>query len=318
MMVAMRASAPSQHPQERLAMRLSLLASALMLGGKTWAAWRTGSDAILSDAGESVVHVAATGFAAFSLWYAAQPPDRQHPYGHSKMAWFSAGFEGALIGAAGIGIVIISARSLWVGHEVQEIGLGLLVTGALGAVNLALGLFLLRTGRARNNFVLEANGKHVLSDMWTSLGVVVGVGLVWATGLVWLDPLVAIGAGLHILREGAGLLKAAFDGLMERADEGLSQAFVRCLEGARAEKIISDFHQLYHRTAHQDAWLEVHLLLPGELPLSEAHARATAVEGRLRGCLPRRRLHITTHLEPADHDQIHPEGHDADPLAPQG
>jgi cation diffusion facilitator family transporter len=308
----------AQHPQERLAMRLSLLASALMLVGKTWAAWRTGSDAILSDAGESVVHVAATGFAAFSLWYAAQPPDRQHPYGHSKMAWFSAGFEGALIGAAGVGIVIVAARSLWVGHVVQEIGLGLLVTGALGVVNLALGLFLLRTGRARRNFVLEANGKHVLSDMWTSLGVVLGVALVWATGLVWLDPLVAMGAGLHILREGAGLLKTSFDGLMERADEARTRAFERCLEGAREDEIISDFHQLHHRAAHQDAWLEVHLLLPGELSLLEAHARATAVEGRLRGCLPGQRLHITTHLEPANHAQIHPEGHDVDPLAAKG
>jgi cation diffusion facilitator family transporter len=310
-------AAPAEHGgAQALAMRLSLGASFLMLGGKTCAAWMTGSDAILSDASESVVHMAATAFAAFSLWYAAQPPDRQHPYGHGKMAYFSAGFEGALIGAAGVGIVIIAARSLVQGHQVQQLGWGLAITGALGLVNLALGLYLVRTGRQSHNLVLEANGKHVLSDMWTSLAVVVGVALVWLTGLLWLDSVVAIGAGLHILREGGALVRDSFTGLMERADEAQTRLFLDALDRARREGLVVDYHQLHHRQVHHDIWLEVHLLLPQGVSLALAHERANQVEAYLRACLPEQALHITTHLEPEDHERVHPGGHDleADPL----
>lgn len=306
---------------QQLAMRLSLGTSFLMLAGKTSAAWMTGSDAILSDASESVVHLAATAFAAFSLWYAEQPPDRQHPYGHGKMAYFSAGFEGALIGAAGVGIVLIALRSLLLGHQVQQLGWGLAITGGLGLVNLALGLYLVRTGRHNRNLVLEANGKHVLSDMWTSLAVVVGVALVWATGLIWLDSVVAIGAGLHILREGLALVRESFHGLMERANEEHTQLFLRALCQAREEGLVVDFHQLHHREVHHDIWLEVHLLMPRGISLAQAHERANQVEERLRGSVEDRTLRITTHLEPEDHEQVHPGGHcqASDPLAiPEG
>ncbi len=298
-----------QAGQERFAMRLSLAASVLMLVGKISAAWMTGSDAILSDASESVVHIVATGFAAFSLWYAAQPPDRQHPYGHGKMTYFSAGFEGGLIGFAGIAILYLAGRSLIQGVEVQSLGWGLLITGSLGLVNLALGLFLLRTGKRSGSLVLTANGKHVLSDMWTSVGVVGGVGLVWLTGITWLDPIVAMGAGLHILMEGGKLLREAFHGLMERASEEDTQTLKEVLKLAVKEDLILDFHQIRHRSVERSTWVEVHLLMPGDLTLHTAHTRASTVEDKMVASFPTRTMHITTHLEPEQHQHANPNGH---------
>ena len=298
------------------AMAASLAVTALMLVGKT-AAWHvTGSAAILSDAMESVVHVLATGVAALSLWYGQQAPDRRHPYGHGKIAYFSAGFEGALIGVAALGIFYAAVRALVLGPELSQIGVGLLVTAALAAVNGVLGLSLVRVGRRSHSGILVANGLHVLTDMWTSLGVVLGVGLVWVTGWLWVDPVVAMLAGANILYTAVSLLRGAFNGLLDQASPEASELLVRRLQAAVGRGEVDGFHQLRHREADNVRWIEVHVLMPGDLPLETAHGRITCLEDELRALFPRGQTYITTHLEPTHAHGDHPDGPEApeDPL----
>jgi cation diffusion facilitator family transporter len=301
-----------------LAIGASLAASVLMLVGKIGAAWLTHSSAILSDAAESVIHIFATAAAAASLKYAALPADREHPYGHGRIAYFSAGFEGALISIAALSILALAGNALVEGPQVQQLGLGLLITFSLAMVNLALGTFLVRVGKKHESMVLVANGQHVLSDMWTSLAVVVGVLLVWVTEIVWLDPVVAMLAALHILREGWKLMRDAFQGLMDAARPEDTQTLLRVLDDLKARKVIEDFHQLHHRRANDHMWIEVHLLLPAHLQLLEAHEQACQAERELMAAFPGVHAYITSHLEPTPHHAAHPEGHREpdDPLSP--
>ena len=305
------ASGPSSERQQRLAMRASLAVAVLMLGGKGAAYALTGSTAILSDALESVVHLAATAMAGFSLWYAAQPPDPAHPYGHGKIAYFSSGLEGALILLAAVGIVWTATLDLVRGPEVQQIGLGLLITGALGLVNLVLGVTLVRVGKRTNALVLVANGHHVLTDMWTSLGVLVGVGLVWWTGALWLDPVVAILVGANILWTSGSLMREAYAGLMETADPDATREVLDVLDAAVADGTIDGHHHVRHRRVNDQVWIEQHLLLADDLRLDEAHDRASAVEARQRAVFPYSRVQITSHLEPRSHDHPADAPHDA-------
>lgn len=297
--------------QQRIAMTASLAVAVVMLVGKLTAYWLTGSAAIFSDAIESVVHLFATAIAGFSLWYAAQPPDPSHPYGHGKIAYFSSGLEGALILIAAVAIGYEAVTALIEGPELQNLGVGLLITAGLGLVNLVLGVGLIRVGRRTNALVLIANGHHVLTDMWTSLGVLVGVGLVYVTGIEWLDPVVALLVGANILWTSGRLMREAYGGLMERADAEETERVVGLLTEAEGEGLIEGHHHVRHRRVNDQVWLEQHLLLPDDLRLDEAHERASLVEARQRALFPESRVQITSHLEPSSH--VHPEGapHDA-------
>ncbi|NNF03399.1 MAG: cation transporter, partial [Rhodothermales bacterium] len=224
----------------------SLLVSLLMLGGKITAYVITGSTAILSDALESVIHLLATGFAAFSLWYAVQPADSDHPYGHGKVAYFSSGFEGALIMVAAGAIIYTAIRDLIVGPELTQIGVGAWITGGLAAVNLVLGIALVRAGKKHNSLVLTSNGHHVLTDMWTSVGVVVALLLVRWTGAVWLDPVVAIAVAVNILWTSISLMRRSISGLMEAADPGDTDAIKGILDAAVDGGMIVGYHELRH------------------------------------------------------------------------
>ena len=303
--------APDAARQQRLAMRASLAVAVLMLVGKLGAYVLTGSTAILSDALESVVHLGATAMAGFSLWYAARPPDPAHPYGHGKIAYFSSGVEGALILVAAVAIVWTGVVDLVRGPEVEQLGLGLLITGALGLVNLVLGLALVRVGRRTNALVLVANGHHVLTDMWTSLGVLVGVALVWLTGALWLDPVVAILLGLNIVWTSWSLMRDAYSGLMETADPEATERVLGVLDAAVADGLIDGHHHVRHRRVNDQVWIEQHLLLPDALRLDEAHERATAVELRQRALFPESRVQLTSHLEPRSHEHAEGAPHDA-------
>lgn len=291
------------------AMGLSLAVAVLMLVGKLTAYYISGSTAILSDAAESVIHLFATGIAAFSLWYSRQPSDPNHPYGHGKIAYFSAGFEGALILTAACYIIYASIQDLIVGPELRNLGMGLAITAALAAVNLALGAFLVMVGNTHNAFVLVANGKHVLTDMWTSAAVVAGVGLVLLTGIVWLDPVVALLAGLNILASAVRLMRKSFAGLLDEADPKSTQQILECLQRATSEGLLSGFHQLRHRNADDIVWIEVHMLVPNKLSVQEAHSRVTTVEDRIDALFPKHTVHVTSHIEPQAHHRAHPEGH---------
>lgn len=301
----------------RLAMGLSLAVAVLMLTGKLGAAYITGSTAIVSDAVESMVHILATGIAAYSLWLSRQGACERHPYGHGKIAYFSAGFEGALILSAALFILYSSVIDLWRGAQVSRPGIGLLVTCALLLVNLALGLFLVQTGRRHNALILVANGKHVLTDMWTSLGVVVGIGLVWLTGETWLDPLAAFLVGVNILWTSGRLISRSFAGLLDAADPEKTDILLDTLKQARDDGRILNYHQLRHRQSNDVMWVEWHALMPDEAAIQKAHKDVTHVENTIRSAFPGYEVQITTHIEPAGHATAHPGGHDGfnDPYA---
>ncbi|MCC6696408.1 MAG: cation transporter [Candidatus Hydrogenedentes bacterium] len=290
-------------------MTASLATAILMLAGKMFAYVMTGSAAILSDAAESVVHIAATGVAGFSLWYARQSPDRAHPYGHGKIAYFSAGFEGAMILSAAAFIYYSSILELIEGPDLKHLGLGIIITGALCLVNLALGLFLVRVGRSRNSLILVANGKHVLTDMWTSAGVVIGVVIVQVTNYVWLDPIVAILVATNILKEGIGLIHGASKGLLDQADPSKTPLILKVLDEAVAQGRVTDYHQLRHRQSNDVIWVEVHLQVPGETSTDTAHGIATSIEDAIEGLFPGFIVNVTSHVEPEQHDAAHPQGH---------
>ena len=285
-------------------MGLSLGAAVLMVVGKVTAYLITGSAAIFADAAEALVHGVATGGAAFALWYADRPRDADHPYGHGKIVYFSAGFEGALIFVAGGGAIAIAIRGLLGHSELHKLGWGVAITGSLAALNLALGFVLIRVGRRQSSLVLEANGKHVLADVWIGGGAVVGVCLTWITGIRFFDPAAGLVVGVAILFSAFGLLREAYRGLMERAEPALGSALAEALDAAQREGRIAGHHALRFRRVNDRAYIDVHLLLDGALSVAEGHRVATAVEGALRGVRPELAdACITTHLEPAE------EGH---------
>jgi cation diffusion facilitator family transporter len=295
----------------RIAMGASIGAAGLMLVGKLGAWWLTGSSAILSDALESVIHLAATAVAAFGLWWTAQPADEDHPYGHGKFAYFSAGFEGALILVAAAAILYTGVRALLLGPQLQALGAGVAITGGLALVNLVLGTYLVRVGRRTQTLVLVANGQHVLTDSWTSFGVVAGVALVWATGLHWLDPVLAIVVGLNIVWTSCQLLRTSFEGLMERTSPAEATRLEDTLRQAQAEGLIVAYHQVRHRRIAHEVLIEAHLLFEDDATLQDAHRAAGLVERRIGALFPGENVTVTTHLEPACHDDEHPESHAA-------
>lgn len=290
-------------------MIVSLLASMVMLVGKITAYTITHSTALLADAAESVVHGVATGLAVFSLWFAARPADANHPYGHGRIAYFSAGFEGALVLLASLVVIYSGVAGLIYGPQLRQLGLGLTIAGGLALVNLVLGLALIRIGKKYNSLIVSANGKHVLSDMWTTAAAIVGVGLVMITGVAWLDPVTAILIGGYIMVTGASLVRKSIAGLMDELDPQLSQRLIDGLQAAVREGHIVDYHQLRCRMINDELWIDVHLLVPGELATFEAHNRVSHVEASLLGLFPRERVHITSHIEPHDHENAHPGGH---------
>jgi cation diffusion facilitator family transporter len=294
---------------QKPAMVASLLVSFLMLGGKLSAYFITGSAAIFSDAIESVIHLAATGFAGYSLWYSAQPADEQHPYGHGKIAYFSSGFEGGLIMIAAFTILYAAIEDLIRGPEVHSLSIGLLITAGLAVINLGLGLWLVQTGKKHNSIVLIANGHHVLTDMWTSVGVLFGLALVWLTDLVWLDPVLAIIVALNILWTAGSLLRRSIDGLMEAADPEETARIVTLLENAVKDEVICGFHQLRHRRVNDQVWIEYHLLFPEDDSIQIAHDKSHNVEDAIHALFPSDTVIVTAHLEPEEHAEAHTDRH---------
>ncbi len=286
-------------------MAASLFISFLMLSGKMTAFFITGSAAILSDAMESVVHLIATGFATFSLWYSIRPADPSHPYGHGKIAYFSSGFEGGLIMIAAVSIIYSAVMDLVEGPELEQINVGLLIIFGLSMVNLILGTTLVRIGKNQNSLVLIANGQHVLTDMWTSLGVVIGLLIVWLTDIFWLDPIVAILVALNILRTAFRLIRQAVFGLMEYADPADTETLINILDNAVQSGTIAGYHQLRHRRVDNQKWVEYHLLFTESLSVQEAHARSHQIEDSVHQLFKRDDVVVTAHLEPEKHDLAH-------------
>ena len=296
--------AAHDHDDRRRAIRLSLAVGVLMLVGKVAAYALTGSAAILSDAAESVIHVVAVAFAAFSLDLAVRPADRRFRYGYERIAFFSAGFEGAMIILAALWIIVAAVEKWLAGLTIERLGAGTLLVAAASLLNAALGWYLIRTGRRTNSIILEANGKHVLTDSWTSFGVVVGLILVMLTGWLPLDPIVAIAVATNILWSGGSLIRRSVVGLMDYADPAIAARLEQQI-GTLCQEVGVAYHGLRFRHTGSRVMVDVHLLFPYGMPVGEAHRLATLVEARLPASLPFD-ADVVTHLEALeDHHDVH-------------
>ena len=292
----------------RFAMRISLIVGIFMLAGKMTAYQLTGSAAIFSDAAESVVHVVAVAFAVFSLWLSFRPAVPQFQYGYERIAFFSAGFEGAMIVLAA-GSILFAASQKWRhGLAVENLGHGVVLIVAAGVLNAGLGWYLLRVGRRNHSLILEADGKHVLTDSWTSFGVVGGLFLVMLTGWKPLDPLVAFAVAANILWSGGKLIWQSLQGLLDYSDPKVGHQ-IRTRLDAICEELGLQYHGVRFRTTGYRQIIEVHLLFPHTMELGEAHRRATQVEDRLTLDLEIP-SEVTTHLESLeDHSEVHSVQH---------
>ena len=290
-------------------MAVSMAVSFLMLAGKIVAATLTGSAAIFSDAAESVVHLFATGFASFSLWYAATPPDRESSLWTRQSCVFRLRRRGrADPCGCGRNCVDLGPRSYDRG-ELHRLDVGVYLLSALTVINLALGWYLVRTGRRTNSIVLVSNGQHVLTDMWTSLGVIVGVGLVWITGIRWLDPVIALLVAANILWTAYSLIRRSIYGLMDKADREATEQILDVLVRAKQADVIADFHQVRHRRTGDEVWIEYHLMFPGDMTIHTAHEASHRVEDEVDRLFPGDDVHVTAHMEPTYHDEAHPDHH---------
>lgn len=290
----------------QFAMTLSLVVGLGMFAIKIGAFLLTGSAAILSDAAESVVHVAAVVFAFYSLRLSFKPTDEAHRYGHAKISFFSAGFEGAMILLAATYIIYESVHRWLIGLQLENLGLGTGLTVLAMAINGALGAYLLWTGKRHRSLILSANGKHVLTDCWTSLGVIIGLTLALTTGWLPWDPIAAIAVALNIIYSGSGLIRESIKGLMDVADPQIHRQLIEVLNRETQSHAV-EYHDLRHRSLGSVYWVEVHLLFPESLTIGEAHRIATAIEDAIDAAIEPR-SYVTTHLEAIeDHDVVHAE-----------
>jgi cation diffusion facilitator family transporter len=275
---------------------LSVAAAVATITLKALAWWLTGSVGLLSDALESVVNLAAALLALSMLRLAASPPDADHPYGFSKAEYFSAGIEGALIVLAAAGIVWAAMARLVAPQALDMPLAGLTLTVLASGINLAVAKVLLRAGREHHSITLEADGRHLLTDVWTSAGVIVGVALVFVTGWLRLDPLVAIAVALYILWTGFGLMRRSVRGLLDPAISAEDQKEVAKLIAEYSRRHGVSFHALRTRQAGARRFVSFHLLVPDDWTVARAHQLSEEIEARMRSMVPN--AAIFTHIEP--------------------
>ncbi len=285
---------------------LSIAAALLTITMKSAAYVITGSVGLLSDALESVVNLAAAIIALVALRVAAKPADESHHYGHGKVEYFSAGAEGIMIFGAAAAIVYTAVQRFLDPQALEDVGIGLAITLAATAVNGAVGLLLLRVGREHRSITLIADGKHLLTDVWTSVGVVVGVLLVGVTGWLRLDPVIALLVGLNILVTGFGLIRRSTRGLMDAAlPPADQQAVVDALSGFASDEVA--FHGLQTRESGRHRFVSVHVLVPGAWTVQRGHDLLEDVEAAVCAALPDCEVH--THLEPREDPRAYQDIH---------
>ncbi|MEO5733791.1 MAG: cation diffusion facilitator family transporter [Rubrivivax sp.] len=278
-------------------LKVSIAVALATIGLKTGAWWVSDSVSLLSDALESLVNLAGAIFALAMVTIAARPPDEGHPYGHHKAEYFSSGFEGVLIFLAALGIVWAAVQRLLDPQPLQAVGLGLTLSVVSSLMNGALAFSMLRKARAVGSVALEADARHLYTDVWTSVGVVVGLVAVTLTGWLWLDPVVAIAVALNILREGGSLVMRSASGLM---DEALSPE-VR----SRIDDVLAGFAQqpirfdhIVTRRAGQRRFIDLHMHMPPAWTLGRSAAVRADVEQALMAAVPG--LRATIQLLPMD------------------
>jgi cation diffusion facilitator family transporter len=276
---------------------LSIAAALATIGLKTGAYLITGSVGLLSDALESLVNLAAAIMALAMLTVAARPADEEHAYGHDKAEYFSSGFEGALILVAAGSIILTAIPRLINPQPIEQVGLGLAISVVASLINFGVAMVLKRAGQRYNSITLEADSAHLMTDVWTSIGVLVAVGLVGLTGWVRLDPLIALAVAANIIWSGVHLLRRSALGLMDTALPEDQRHAVLSIQKRYSDQGIQ-FHALRTRESGARAFVSMHVLVPGDWTVHHGHALLEHVEADIRQALPR--ATVFTHLEPLD------------------
>jgi cation diffusion facilitator family transporter len=276
---------------------LSILAALVTLGMKMSAYWLTDSVSLLSDAAESLVNLVAALTAFACLWYATQPVDTTHTYGHEKIEFFSSGLEGMLILVAAGAIAWYAVQRLVSLKPLENLDVGTLLSFVASLINFAVARLLIRTGRQTNSIILEADGQHLMTDVWTSFGVLIGLALVYFTGQVWIDPLVALFVAANIVWTALDLLRRSFNGLMDHALPLDEQQKVRDAIHALLKPGLH-FHALRTRQAGTRKFVDFHLLVPGHWTVEEAHTLGEQIEQAVRDALPGAEVQV--HFEPVE------------------
>jgi len=276
---------------------LSIAAAIATIGLKLTAYSLTGSVGLLSDAIESVVNLFGALIALWMLTLAYQEADAKHPYGHSKAEYFSSGAEGGLIIVAAAGIAFTAIERLVHPRPLEQVGIGLGVSVAASVINFVVARILLNAGKRHNSITLEADAHHLMTDVWTSVGVFAGVGAVALTGWAWLDPVVALAVSVNIIWTGVSLVRRSVDGLMDVVLPLEEQEMIEKVMKKYREKKV-EFHALRTRQAAAHRFISVHMLVPGDMTVHDAHHLADDFEQELCTCL--NNTLITTHLEPIE------------------
>ena len=272
-------------------LKLSVAVALATIALKTAAWWVSGSVSLLSDALESLVNLAGAIFALMMVTVAARPPDDDHPYGHHKAEYFSSGFEGVLIFFAALAIVAAAVDRLLHPQALEAVGWGIALSIVSSMLNGALAWAMARKARSHRSIALEADARHLFTDVWTSVGVVLGLLAVMATGWLWLDPVVAIAVAMNVLREGARLVWRSSEGLMDRAVEPETMTEIeRTLEVFRHQAI--RFDHLVTRRAGQRRFVDMHMHMPSSWTLGRAAALRASVEQALMAAVPGLRASI--------------------------
>jgi cation diffusion facilitator family transporter len=285
---------------ERRAAIISLVTSAVLLAVKFVAYSLTGSTAIFSDALESIVNIMAAAFALYAVILAHAPADEEHPYGHGKIEFVSAGFEGGMILAAAIMIVARSVEQLVRGPDIQQLRIGAALLVAAVLVNTLVGTYLLRRSRRHGSITLHASGKHLLADAITSVGVLVALALYAATTWRWIDPVAAMIVAAYIALQGGTLLRRSAAGLMDEQD-AQDDRLIRGILGSHlgldgVEPNVCSYHKLRHRHTGRYHWVDFHVMVPADWRIEDAHNVASAIEYEIEQALGEG--NATAHIEP--------------------
>lgn len=275
---------------------LSIAAAVVTIALKTAAYWFTGSVGLLSDALESLINLAAAVVALFTLKIAAQPADDDHAFGHDKAEYFSSGIEGTLIFLAALSIIYTAIGRLLVPQPLEKLGIGLIVSGLATAVNLFVGLILIRTGKKHHSLVLEADGHHLMTDVWTSVGVIIGVGLVSLTGWLRLDPIVAILVAANIIWTGFSLIKRSVLGLMDTVVAPDIQYIAEGVLKKYAEKEGITYESFRSRQSGMKKFFYVDIQFPNDWTIHRVHEIADRIEIEIHEKIPNST--VFSHLEP--------------------
>ncbi len=280
----------------------SIAIGCIVLGLKGLAWWITGSAAFYSDALETIVNVAASAIALAALRFAAIPPDANHPYGHEKIEFFAAVIEGALIVIAALSIFRHAWQAWWDPHPLLQPLEGLGLNAVATVLNAGWAALLLRAGRRLRSPALAADGRHLLADVVTSIGVAIGFGLVVLTGYLPLDPIIAAATGVYVLWSGMAMISMSVGGLMDAAPEPAVVHRIREVVGESAAGAI-EAHDLRIRHAGRLTFLDFHLVVPGSMTVAQSHAICDHIEESLRAAMPH--LMITIHVEPEEKAKQH-------------